>query len=107
MMPSDTHFHGSTLKAHTLDGLLLVETQHPARSVVGHHAHEALTMCLPLAGGFEEVVGRARLAVVAPTVLVRAAGEPHADRFGTREARCFNAVLGRSWLRRHGLEVPP
>src|SRR5262245_16309470 len=102
-----TDYHGATVRARSLEGLVLVETRHAAHIVVARHAHDAPTLCLPVSGGFEEVAGRARIAVASPSVVVRGAGEPHADRFGAREARCFNVVLGRTWLRRHGLEVPP
>ena len=105
-LPS-TNYHGATLELRALDGLVLVETRHPACSRVAQHAHDAPTLCVPLSGGFEEVVGRARLAVAAPAVVARAAGEPHADRFGARDVRCFNVVLGRAWLGRHGLDALP
>lgn len=102
-----TDYHGSTEQERAIDGLVLVETRHAAGGVVARHAHDAPTLCLPVAGGFEEVAGRARLAVASPSVRARGAGEPHADRFSPRGARCFNVVLGGAWLRRHGLEQPP
>lgn len=70
-----TNYHGATLQLRALDGLVLVETRHPAGSRVAQHAHDAPTLCVPLSGGFEEVVGRARLAVAAPAVVARAAGD--------------------------------
>ena len=100
-------YHGSTVQARSLEGIVLVETRHAAHGVVARHSHGAPTLCMPVSGGFEEVAGRARIEVSSPAVVVRGAGEPHADRFGARDARCFNVVLGRAWLRRHGLEAPP
>ncbi|HMG20642.1 MAG TPA: helix-turn-helix transcriptional regulator [Kofleriaceae bacterium] len=107
MSPSGTDYHGSTVQACAVDDLALVETRHAAHQVVAPHAHEASTLCVPLAGGFDELAGRVRLGVVAPLVLVRAASERHADRFGACDAHCFNVVVGRRWLARHGLEAPP
>jgi AraC family transcriptional regulator len=102
-----TDYHGATVQARSVEGLVLVETRHAAGGVVARHAHDAPTLCVPVAGGFEEVAGRARIAVSSPAVVARGAGEPHADRFGARDARCFNVVLGRAWLGRHGLEALP
>jgi AraC family transcriptional regulator len=102
-----TDYHGATVQARSVEGLVLVETRHAAGGVVARHAHDAPTLCVPVAGGFEEVAGRARIAVSSPAVVARGAGEPHADRFGARDARCFNVVLGRAWLGRHGLDAPP
>jgi hypothetical protein len=106
MYPGAT-YHGSMAQARAVDDLVLVETRHAAHQAVARHAHAAPTLCLPIAGGFDELAGGTRLAVVSPSVLMRAAGEPHADRFGARDARCFNVVVGRGWLARHDLEAPP
>src|SRR6185503_20436420 len=100
MTDHGTDYHGATLQARSVDGLVLVETRHAAGGVIARHAHGAPTLCLPVSGGFEEVAGRTRIAATSPAVVVRGAGEPHADRFGARDARCFNVVLGRAWLGR-------
>ena len=107
MASSSMDYHGSTLRSRSFDDLGFSETRHPAGLAVARHAHHAATLCLVLAGGFEEWAGRSRLDVSTPTVLVRGAGEPHADRFGARDAHCFNILLGRAWLARHGLDAPP
>src|SRR5262250_2648370 len=75
MYPS-TDYHGATVEARSVEGIVLVETRHAAGGVVARHAHDAPTLCVPVSGGFEEVAGRARIAVAAPAVIARGAGEP-------------------------------
>lgn len=97
-------FHGSPLRTASVEGLLLLETVHRAGLEVPEHAHDGLTCCLVIAGSLEEETRAGRRMAQRSSLIVRGPHAAHANRFGPAGARCFNAVLGRAWLRRFGLE---
>lgn len=97
-------FHGIPLRTVSVGDLLLLETVHRAGLEVPEHAHEGLTCCLVIAGSLEERTRGGRRIASRSALIVRGPRAAHANRFGPAGARCFNAVLGRAWLRHFGLE---
>ncbi|MEO7732132.1 MAG: AraC family transcriptional regulator [Kofleriaceae bacterium] len=81
----------SGLQARTrgVAGFRVSETHH-ARGALPAHAHAAAGLCLLLDGALSEV-RRGRAVAVGPgELIVRPAGDEHADRFGAAGATCLN-----------------
>lgn len=71
----------------------LAETRYAPDGRLRPHAHGSPHLCLVLAGGYEEEVGRTRLDCGPLTLLYHAAGAVHANRFAAGGARCLNVEM--------------
>lgn len=95
-------YYGVEVRAAHTAGLTLTEAAYGARMRVPKHGHEAPYLCLVLQGSFDETAGAQTRAYRRSTLLYRAAGEEHANRFGDAGGRCFNVALGPQWCSRLG-----
>lgn len=90
-------YYGSVRQRLDVAGLTLTETRYGPSTRLPHHSHDTAYLCLVIAGAFEESVGARHRACIAGRLLVRSAGETHAQKFGASGGRCFNIQLGESW----------
>ena len=72
-----------------LDGLVVSETFHTAGSATEPHAHERAGFNLVLEGGYGERMAGGFDVHPPATLIVKPAGEPHANRFERSGARCL------------------
>lgn len=82
---------GRSLAALDLGWLSLRETLHEPRFRLAFHSHENATVNFLLEGGFEEDLGRTThdVDLDRPLVVAKPGGEPHANRYGSKGARCL------------------
>jgi len=95
-------YAGRVRETLTRSGLRLVEATYRKGLEVDRHEHGRPLLVVVLSGVQEEEVGGESLACRAGTALYHPPGEPHANRFGGRGARCLIVELRRDWLRRIG-----
>lgn len=85
-----------------LGGLILTETLHAPRTTIDKHAHARPSLNLVLAGAYGERTGGDLAIHPAATLIVKPAGEPHANQFDTLGARCLLVEFEETalnWLR--------
>ena len=93
-------FHGCASSTFRLAEMTLVETVYPEGEVLAAHAHQRPYVCTVLRGSFEETSGNVLRRCHSSTVLLRPAGETHADRFGPSGAICLNVELSERFVGR-------
>jgi AraC family transcriptional regulator len=86
-------FNGRLLRQLFTDAGSISETEHLPSSLP-RHAHAEVSLCLVTRG----VVLEGASEHLATDLIVRNAGEMHANTFGPRSARCFNVLIGTSLL---------
>jgi AraC family transcriptional regulator len=92
-------FYGRARQPLQVGGVTLAETTYDAGFLVPLHDHAHPILCLALAGGFTEHVGRSRAVLGPRSVFFQPAGEAHAETFHDQPSRLFNMQLGDDWLR--------
>ena len=85
---------GRVVRRRDVRGLLLTERTHPARQEVGRHRHESASLCLVVAGAYEE----SGVACRPGTLIVQPAGGSHDNRIGPTGARDLAIEPSREWL---------
>lgn len=83
-------------------GLILTETLHAPRTTIDEHAHARPSLNLVLAGAYGERTSGELQIHPAATLIVKPAGEPHANQFDTLGARCLLVEFEETaldWLR--------
>lgn len=95
-------YAGRVRETLTRSGLRLVEATYREGLEVGRHEHGRPLLVAVLSGIQEEQVEGRSLDCGAGTALFHPPGEPHANRFGGRGARCLIVELRRDWIRRVG-----
>jgi AraC family transcriptional regulator len=80
---------GQRARAHAVPGFRVSETHHAA-GALAEHAHAEACFCLVVGGGLAEVRRGRALAMRAGELIVRPAGDEHADRFEPGGATCLN-----------------
>lgn len=95
-------YAGRVRETLTRSGLRLVEAGYREGLEVDRHEHAHPLLVTVIAGVQEEVVGGESLECRAGTALFHPPGEPHANRFSGRGARCLIVELRPDWIRRMG-----
>lgn len=95
-------YAGRVRETLTRSGLRLVEAAYREGLEVDRHEHGRPLLVTVLSGVQEEEVGGRSLECRAGAALYHPPGEPHANRFGGRGARCLIVELRRGWIRRIG-----
>lgn len=85
---------GSTRRDLRSGGWEILETDHPAHSSTGWHAHDTAHFCLVVAGTVEDATGDPAPSAGPGSLLFFPAGVPHANRFSALGARCLNVRPG-------------
>lgn len=80
---------GSPLRTLDAGGFFLIESAYTAGQALPRHAHEDAYLTIATRGAFEESVGGRRVECGPWDVLVRPAGEAHANVYGRGGARCL------------------
>ena len=90
-----------------LAGLILTETRHAPRTTIDSHAHIRAGINLVLGGRYGERV-RGSFQIHPPaTLIVKPAGEPHANRFEESGARCLLLEFELTAIERLGMMAVP
>jgi len=80
---------GEQLKKLEIGGFILTETFHAPRLVLSRHDHECANINLTLKGSFREVIGNSPQEARPSSLLVKPAGESHANQYGDAGAHCL------------------
>lgn len=91
---------GRQLRKLEVSGFVLTETLHPPRLILPRHDHESANVNLTLKGSFREIIGSRPQESAPSSLLVKSAGESHANQYGSAGAHCLIIEV-----RPHKLEV--
>lgn len=84
---------GERLRSVDARGFTLTETTHPPNHELPRHSHERANLAFVLSGSFSEYLDR-RFAECKPhSVVIKPAGEAHANRYGNKGVRCLLVEL--------------
>lgn len=86
-------FFGRARQRRDANGLHLSEHDYAPGLVVPAHTHERAYLCLVVAGGYHERIGRHTRQCSPATVLFHPAGEEHAEMFAPGGGRIFHVEL--------------
>ena len=75
---------GSRLKTAEVAGLVLTETTHLPNYRLHRHHHELTNIAFVLNGSFTEVLDRKSIECQPQSLLIKPAGEAHANHYGRR-----------------------
>lgn len=73
---------GREVKSVEVEGFVLTETKHPPALVIPRHAHQRASVSFVLKGSYVETLGHRERECVPSSLLIKPAGEMHADRYG-------------------------
>lgn len=74
--------------------LQVIETIHPAGLRLPRHDHGRATITLTIGGGCQEIFRTRTIAASAGTVVLKPAGESHANHYGPADTRCLLVEVG-------------
>ena len=80
---------GKCLKAVEVNGFILTETTHQPDHHLQRHSHERANLAFVLKGSFTEILDRRRVECSPQSVVIKPAGEAHANRYGRVGMRCL------------------
>jgi AraC family transcriptional regulator len=80
---------GSRLKTARVAGFVLTEATHLPNHRLPRHNHELTNIAFVLNGSFTEVLDRRSIDCLPQSLLVKPAGEAHANRYGRAGMRCL------------------
>lgn len=80
---------GKRLKTINTSGFILTETTHQPNHQLPRHNHELTNIAFVLNGSFSEILDRRLIDCYPQSVLVKPAGEAHANRYGSHGMRCL------------------
>jgi AraC family transcriptional regulator len=98
---------GERLRTITAGGFVLTETVHPANHQLSRHCHELTNIAFVLNGSFTEVLDRKSFECRPQSLLIKPAGEAHANSYGSAGVRCLLIELQRQQVEalQSGLKV--
>jgi AraC family transcriptional regulator len=80
---------GERLQTIKAGGFVLTETRHQPNHELPRHYHERSNIAFVLDGSFREILKGRSIDCYARSLLVKPAGEAHANRYGSRGMRCL------------------
>lgn len=86
--------HAAESTRHTIDGFIVHDGIYPPSLTIKRHDHELASICVVLAGGYHESVGRKQRMAIPGTVIVHPAGEHHANRHEAIRTRILTVEIG-------------
>ncbi|MEK6280644.1 MAG: helix-turn-helix domain-containing protein [Acidobacteriota bacterium] len=89
---------GEQLKRVEVEDFVLTETFHPPGMILARHDHECANIVLTMKGSFRETIGKRPQECSSSSILVKPAGETHANHYGPAGAHCFIIELRPSRL---------
>lgn len=93
MLSNQAPFGGTVIRRASVGDGRFSETSHSPLTTLEEHAHARASLCLVVAGEFQEHSSGGRITHRADDVIFRPAGGWHSDEFSDRGARCFNVEL--------------
>ena len=85
---------GAQLKTANFGGLVLTETTHEPNCHLPRHNHELTNIAFVLNGSFTEILDRRSIDCQAQSLIIKPAGEAHANRYGRAGMRCLLIEFG-------------
>jgi AraC family transcriptional regulator len=98
---------GRVVRRRTASDISFVEALYGPDARLAMHRHADPHFCFVLAGSVEESTPDRSYTYGGNTLLFRAAGEVHAQRYGTRGARCFSFFLPLEWTETRAFALSP
>lgn len=89
---------GSRLKTAKVGGFVLTETTHLPNHRLQRHNHEQTNIALVLNGSFTEVLDSRSIECQPQSLLIKPAGEAHANLYGRQGMRCLLIEVGQRQL---------
>jgi AraC family transcriptional regulator len=80
---------GARLKTAEVAGFVLTETTHQPNHLLPRHNHELTNIAFILQGSFTEILDRRSFDCQPQSLLIKPAGEAHANRYGRAGMRCL------------------
>jgi AraC family transcriptional regulator len=80
---------GEKLKSLEIDGLAFTETVHKPNQTLARHYHEHANIAFILNGSFTEILDRKRFGCSPQSLIVKPAGEAHANHYGRGGMHCI------------------
>ncbi|MBX9602267.1 MAG: helix-turn-helix transcriptional regulator [Bryobacteraceae bacterium] len=84
---------GQELRVVNLDGFRIIEARHQPLEALGSHYHEEFAISVVTGGGFQEKLSRREYECSRYSILVKPAGEIHANRYGRTGARSLVVLV--------------
>jgi AraC family transcriptional regulator len=89
---------GSRLKTANVAGFVLTETTHLPNHMLHRHNHELTNIAFVLNGSFTEVLDNRSIECQPQSLLIKPAGEAHANSYGRQGMRCLLIEVGQRQL---------
>jgi len=80
---------GEKLKSLEIDGFAFTETVHKPNQTLARHYHENANIAFILNGSFTEILDRRRFECSPQSLIIKPAGEAHANHYGRGRMHCF------------------
>ena len=80
---------GKRLRSVNSAGFDLTETTHQPNHKLLRHEHELANIAFTIDGSFTEILNRHRFECSSQSIVIKPAGEAHANEYGSTGARCF------------------
>ena len=80
---------GERLKTVNAAGFVLTETTHQPNHKLRRHKHELANIAFTLNGSFTEILDKRRFECASQSLIIKPAGEAHANEYGRSGVRCF------------------
>jgi len=80
---------GERLRTVNAAGFVLTETTHQPNHKLRRHKHELTNIAFTLNGSYSEILDRRRFECSSQSLMIKPAGEAHANEFGRSVVRCF------------------
>jgi AraC family transcriptional regulator len=80
---------GKKLRTVNAAGFVLTETTHQPNHKLRRHKHELTNIAFTLNGSFSEILDRRRFECGSQSLVIKPAGEAHANEYGRSVVRCF------------------
>ena len=80
---------GEKLKSLEIDGFAFTETMHKPNQTLAKHYHEHANIAFILNGSFTEILDRRSFECSSQSLIVKPAGEVHANHYGSGGMHCF------------------
>ena len=80
---------GKRLRSVNAAGFDFTETTHQPNHTLRRHEHELANIAFTIDGSFTEILDRHRFECSSQSIVIKPAGEAHANEYGSTGARCF------------------
>jgi AraC family transcriptional regulator len=85
---------GEKMRSVYAAGFDLTETTHHPNHKLSRHKHELANIAFTIDGSFTEILDKRRFECASQSIIIKPAGEAHANEYGSSGARCFLIEVG-------------